>query len=804
MFGAGRSVLAPCPAPPNLPQPAGPVTTMDIDALVGLVGAVNPGSASAVDKRRRSVRRFAEHLAAFPGDDWQQRWSASGWDHSDELIRTLNTARSHTWSMSAGFKLMAAMRAIVPSVRALRRNAPQDYHRVFLTIQNDPLLDRVADRIRASQMSHRYHARALNHLTFALTSQAIPMSDLTPAALLDFAFAYRDAVPAASADRWPVHLIWDVLVELEHFPPSVPPTLRLAMIGSRRSIPQLVDQHGIRHAGVRQLLVDYLEHRAVEGMDYSSVDGLARLLARNFWGVVEQINPGQADLRLDERTYRAWREEIAVVRGKDGSTRPRRHLTSLLTAVRAFYLDLQSWAPDAPERWAQWVAPCPVPITTDRSYTRARARLTERMADRTRQLQPLLPLLVQHVAERRRHHEDLLDAASGAEPDAVFEFAGNRYRRLPVSSATLRARQLRGLPEDRIRLRILDGEAGDSPDERAMGAGTETGTEVVVQHEVKRSFWTWAVVEVLRLTGIRIEELLELSQLSVRQYRRANNELVALLVIAPSKSDRERVIPMPPELLHVIAEILRHHQRAGRPVPMVRRWDYHERELSPPLPLLFQHQVGPIPRGFSPNYVLRVLARACEEVAATHPGFAGTRFTPHDFRRVFATDLVNNGLPIHIGAALLGHSNLQTTRGYVAVFDDDVVRHYQQFLSRRRGLRPAEEYRPVTDEEWTEFEAHFDKRKVELGSCGRPYATPCAHEHACIRCPSLHVNPTMLFRLDALEADLLARRDHAEQQHWLGELEGLDLTLDHLRRKRDQTRRLAVTIEQARDRPPAR
>jgi hypothetical protein len=62
----------------------------------------------------------------------------------------------------------------------------------------------------------------------------------------------------------------------------------------------------------------------------------------------------------------------------------------------------------------------------------------------------------------------------------------------------------------------------------------------------------------------------------------------------------------------------------------------------------------------------------------------------------------------------------------------------------------------------------------------------------------------MLFRLDALEADLLARRDHAEQQHWLGELEGLDLTLDHLRRKRDQARRLAVTIEQARDRPPAR
>jgi hypothetical protein len=35
-------------------------------------------------------------------------------------------------------------------------------------------------------------------------------------------------------------------------------------------------------------------------------------------------------------------------------------------------------------------------------------------------------------------------------------------------------------------------------------------------------------------------------------------------------------------------------------------------------------------------------------------------------RQMFATDLVNNGLPIHIGTALLGHLNIQTTRGYVA------------------------------------------------------------------------------------------------------------------------------------------
>ena len=171
------------------------------------------------------------------------------------------------------------------------------------------------------------------------------------------------------------------------------------------------------------------------------------------------------------------------------------------------------------------------------------------------------------------------------------------------------------------------------------------------------------------------------------------------------------------------------------------------------------------------------------------PRFEGTHFRPHDFRRLFATELVNNGLPIHIGAALLGHLDLETTRGYVAVFNEDVTRHYQAHLQRRRALRPPEEYPPVTNDEWAEFEAHFDKRKVELGGCGRPYATPCSHEHACIRCPMLHVDPTMLPRLDDIETSLLERRGRAHAENWLGEIEGIDLTLSFLRGKRTEVQR---------------
>ncbi|MEV0036737.1 integrase [Streptomyces sp. NPDC050804] len=120
-----------------------------------------------------------------------------------------------------------------------------------------------------------------------------------------------------------------------------------------------------------------------------------------------------------------------------------------------------------------------------------------------------------------------------------------------------------------------------------------------------------------------------------------------------------------------------------------------------------------------------------------------------------------------------------------------MVRHYQAHLHQRRQVRPSEEYRDTTEQEWTEFEEHFDRRKVELGSCGRPYGTPCQHEHACIRCPMLHVNPKMLARLSELEADLLQRRTQAEAEGWIGEIEGIDLTLTFLRAKRDETQRRA-------------
>lgn len=58
-------------------------------------------------------------------------------------------------------------------------------------------------------------------------------------------------------------------------------------------------------------------------------------------------------------------------------------------------------------------------------------------------------------------------------------------------------------------------------------------------------------------------------------------------------------------------------------------------------------------------------------------------------------------------------------------------------------------------------------------------------------CPMLQVSPKMIDRLDELEHDLLARRQRAEDENWRGEIEGLDLTLNFLRTKREEAHRLA-------------
>jgi hypothetical protein len=141
--------------------------------------------------------------------------------------------------------------------------------------------------------------------------------------------------------------------------------------------------------------------------------------------------------------------------------------------------------------------------------------------------------------------------------------------------------------------------------------------------EEAEAFWSWAVIEVLRLSGLRIEEVLELTHLSIRRYTQPDGQIVPLLQVAPSKMDAERVFPISPELAHVFAQIIQRVRGEHATVPLGPRYDTHERTFGPPLPHLFQRPFGGGHQVFSPetvrNWLDRTLARTDLRDVARRP-----------------------------------------------------------------------------------------------------------------------------------------------------------------------------------------
>jgi hypothetical protein len=216
---------------------------------------------------------------------------------------------------------------------------------------------------------------------------------------------------------------------------------------------------------------------------------------------------------------------------------------------------------------------------------------------------------------------------------------------------------------------------------------------------------------------------------------------VPLLQIAPSKTDTERLLVVSPELADVLSAIICRIRDTSGAVPLVRGRDRHELTWLPPSPLLFQRR---------------------------------TRTENH---------MITGNLPPHIAQVIAGHQDISVTMGYKAVYPEEAIRSHLAFLARRRSLRPGEEYRIPTDEEWREFLGHFQRRKVSTGTCGRAFGTPCIHEHACIRCPMLWPDPAQRSRLTEIRDNLTARIAEAQQNGWLGEVEGLQISLAGVREK---------------------
>ena len=86
----------------------------------------------------------------------------------------------------------------------------------------------------------------------------------------------------------------------------------------------------------------------------------------------------------------------------------------------------------------------------------------------------------------------------------------------------------------------------------------------------------------------------------------------------------------------------------------------------------------------------------------------------------------------------------------------------------------------------------MDKPIAQPGALGN--AQSKGHgEHSCLRCPLLRPDPAQRQRLLDVRENLLARIDEARREGWLGEVEGLQISLAGARTKLAQVEQMTST-----------
>ncbi|MGI8312936.1 tyrosine-type recombinase/integrase [Saccharopolyspora hattusasensis] len=734
----------------------GPVDHLSVEGVLALLPQLPiwPTTVGDRNSRIRGATTILNWLLTGPGAGWQERWVALGADNDLSWIDTLapedgRSAVTQRQERVGGLACLLLCRVVLPSYDFLacyQSTRLFDWVRQIMRPDVFAVLEQAA-----TERGFGSHDRsdALRVISKIVLHTGKNVDELTADDVLEvFAWSVHDRPRRKEVPG--LHTAWDLLSVIGVTPAEV--TLRGALRRGQRTTADLIDAHDIRCRPIRDVLVRYLDERR-SALDYNSLSNLAGVLAGSFWADIEKHHPGIDTLHLSDEVARAWKERVRIVTMADGNTRHRKDIHRILMRVRAFYLDIQQWALEDPG-WARWAVPSPVRKSDTQGYEKAKRKRQATMHQRVRERLPHLPLLADTAERCRAEVTALLDAANECEPGEVFDHAGARYRRIPWKTADY-------TPRSRGNLSV----------------GVEnlaTGETINLTRREDESFWAWAIIEVLRQSGVRLEELLEITHLALVSYKLPDSgEIVPLLQIVPSKSNEERLLLVSPELASVLATIIsRLRADNSGTVPLVGRYDAHERVTGPPLPHLFQRALGPRREVISAGTVYKLINTVLAATGLRDATGQPLVYRPHDFRRMFTTAAVTGGLPIHIAARLLGHKSIATTEAYMAVFQEDLIRAYRSFLDKRRATRPPEEYREPTEEEWQEFQQHFHARKVALGECGRPYGSSCQHEHSCIRCPMLRVSPTQRPRLVEIIRNLGDRITEAKMNNWLGEVQG--------------------------------
>ena len=173
-------------------------------------------------------------------------------------------------------------------------------------------------------------------------------------------------------------------------------------------------------------------------------------------------------------------------------------------------------------------------------------------------------------------------------------------------------------------------------------------------------------------------------------------------------------------------------------VPVCDHWNLAQKVPRPPAPYLVQAIRHPSPPGLQ---TIRSRIRAISVAAGARQSDGSPLvLLPHDCRRVFASEHLNNNTPVHVIQALLGHASLNTVMIYAKLYPSQLIEEYRKTV---RGLYNAhygaDSLKNPTAEEWASFAANCNLRDMGTHLCALPTGEHCPRGLVCLGCT--HAQP---------------------------------------------------------------
>jgi integrase len=451
------------------------------------------------------------------------------------------------------------------------------------------------------------------------------------------------------------------------------------------TIPELVDvTRTPRH--FREVMILYLETYSARVSDRYTTRRGKSVAIGHFWRFLEEKHPEVKTsaqvlpLHLREYIPHAMAHALAVQRGASAGEEVRATAHSWLTEIRTFFSDICAWAtePDSPfHRFAPRTIPLTRHALLGLGFEKARERTRARITAK--------------VLDLEREMPNIRSFALHTWSNAIANAANSHVPARPWSEETER-------------------------------------------------FWDWALLELLVQSGLRIEEASDLTTLDILRRKMPDGSLYYLLHVKPSKFDRARVIPIGDGLGRVIAEIIRHVKRfhGTDHVPVCDHWNLAQKVPRPQAPYLIQAIRHPNPPGLQ---TIRSRIRAISVAAGARQSDGSPLvLLPHDCRRVFASEHLNNNTPVHVIQALLGHASINTVMIYAKLYPSQLIEEYRKTV---RGLYNAnygaDGLKTPTAEEWTAFAASCNLRDMGTHLCALPTGEHCPRGLVCLGCT--HAQP---------------------------------------------------------------